>query len=168
MDPCEHCGGNEYGVDHVAGERVCRDCGLVVAGSNMEFALPESSYPTRVVAKPHRHHKQPRVSMEARRFVLQAEKSRSAPYQPMVYVRELFRLFTGKEPPIPLIDFIVIRTKYQQLFPTTPFLTKDDVREILHAVDVDRKRVNQSVYFVRKYLVSMLRSSCVTMIHRGV
>jgi hypothetical protein len=159
-DNCANCNGNNFRVDHVAGIVLCSDCSMVVDGGHLSNCFHRREYPRKFTSRSLRRFKKSFPSAAVRAVMARRESKASAKYQPATYWRELWRLFRGQEPVVPDDDFRLIAMHCQERFGST--LTKDNLRVVLH--DIDRLCVEsgQRPYFVRKYLVSMSLSVCVT------
>jgi hypothetical protein len=150
-DRCANCGNVNFEMDHSVADIICTTCGLVVPHSNLYDYFASAPKPDTLHEKPHRHHAKPRISVEVRQIL---DREKSAKYQHITYVRELFRLVQGREPIIPDEDFGLIEAVCRRRYARGA--TKDELRGALHDIDVFKKKLGERGYFVQKYLVRHL------------
>jgi hypothetical protein len=163
-DKCANCGNDNFEVDHYNANIVCNTCGLVVPHSNLSDYLASAPYDNLLRENPQHRHKKPRISNEVRAFLDREQKS--AKYKHVTYARELWRLVKGEAPVIPDEDFGLIAALCRRRH--AHGATKDELRKVLHDIDVYKRKLGERGYFVQKYLVRHSISLREIMIHLGV
>lgn len=175
MQRCDNCGSDELFTDYSRGDCVCSMCGCVAierlaVDTGRKFNTEQGAL---CFAAPHPNSATAADVVESM-VSSNVRPATSQPYKRETYFSERISQWRQLEPTIPYHDFRDISTKWKRMtgyyegdagswrwcerrncYVTDQILTKEMCRVMLREIDEQRRANGESVYFVKKYLVSV-------------